>query len=46
MNLLTNALIGAGAVGIIGYALMTHLQNRAPRRRASASVRASSSEKE
>jgi hypothetical protein len=34
MNLLTNALIGAGAVGIIGYALMTHLQNRAPRPRA------------
>ena len=36
MNLLTNALIGAGAVGIIGYALMTHLQNRAPRPRARA----------
>lgn len=36
MNLLINALIGAGAVGIIGYALMTHMQNRAPRPRARA----------
>ncbi|MBR0686615.1 hypothetical protein JQ612_27015 [Bradyrhizobium manausense] len=36
MNVLTNALIALGAVGVIGYALMTHLQNRAPRPRARA----------
>ena len=36
MNALTNALIALGAVGVVGYALMTHLQNRAPRRRARA----------
>jgi len=34
MNALTNALIALGAVGVVGYALMTHLQNRAPRPRA------------
>jgi hypothetical protein len=33
MNALTNALIAFGAVGVVGYALMTHLQNRAPRTR-------------
>ena len=36
MNALTNALIALGAVGVVGYALMTHLQNRAPRSRARA----------
>ncbi|MBR1088139.1 hypothetical protein JQ621_11760 [Bradyrhizobium manausense] len=36
MNALTNALIALGAVGVVGYALMTHLQNRAPRPRARA----------
>lgn len=34
MNVLTNALIAVGAVGVVGYALMTHLQSRAPRPRA------------
>jgi len=29
MNVLTNALIALGAVGVVGYALMTHFQNRA-----------------
>ncbi|MBW7967644.1 hypothetical protein [Bradyrhizobium sp. BR 10261] len=33
MNALTNALIAFAAVGVVGYALMTHLQNRAPRTR-------------
>ncbi|RXH19116.1 hypothetical protein EAS54_09055 [Bradyrhizobium guangzhouense] len=36
MNALTNALIALGAVGVVGYALMSHLQNRAPRPRARA----------
>jgi len=36
MNVLTNALIALGAVGVVGYALMTHFQNRAPRQRARA----------
>ncbi|GGI19225.1 hypothetical protein [Bradyrhizobium guangdongense] len=36
MNILTDALIAFGAVGVIGYALMTHLQSRAPRPRARA----------
>ncbi|MDN4999628.1 hypothetical protein ACFQZO_01855 [Bradyrhizobium sp. GCM10027634] len=36
MNVLTNALIALGAVGVVGYALMTHLQSRAPRPRARA----------
>jgi len=36
MNALTNALIALGAVGVVGYALMTHFQNRDPRRRARA----------
>lgn len=36
MDVLTNALIAVGAVGVIGYALITHLQNRAPRPRARA----------
>ncbi|QOZ51221.1 hypothetical protein [Bradyrhizobium sp. CCBAU 53338] len=36
MNVLTNALIALGAVGVVGYALMTHFQNRAPRPRARA----------
>ena len=34
MNILTDALIALGAFGLIGYALMTHLQSRAPRPRA------------
>lgn len=34
MNVLTNALIAVGAVGVVGYALMTRLQSRAPRPRA------------
>ena len=34
MNALTSALIALGAVGVVGYALMTHLQSRAPRPRA------------
>lgn len=34
MNVLTNALIALGAVGVVGYALTTHFQNRAPRPRA------------
>jgi hypothetical protein len=33
MNALTNALIALGAVGVVGYALMTHLQNRVARPR-------------
>ncbi|MDA9433203.1 hypothetical protein [Bradyrhizobium sp. CCBAU 51627] len=36
MNILTDALIAFGAVGVIGYALMTHLQSREPRPRARA----------
>ena len=36
MNALTNALIALGAVGVVGYALMIHLQNRSPRPRARA----------
>nr|WP_027529401.1 hypothetical protein [Bradyrhizobium sp. WSM3983] len=36
MTVLTNALIAIGAVGVAGYALMTHLQNRVPRSRARA----------
>lgn len=36
MIALTNALIAVAAVGVVGYALMTHLQNRAPRQRAKA----------
>ena len=36
MNALTNALIALGAVGVVGYALITHLQNRVPRPRARA----------
>jgi hypothetical protein len=36
MNVLTNALIALGAVGVVGYALITHFQNRAPRPRARA----------
>ncbi|SFP29350.1 hypothetical protein SAMN05216330_106300 [Bradyrhizobium sp. Ghvi] len=36
MNILTDALIAFGAVGVIGYALMTHLQSRAARPRARA----------
>ena len=35
-GVLTNALIAVGATGVIGYALMTHLQNRGPRSRARA----------
>ena len=35
-GILTNALIAVGAVGVIGYALMSHLQNRGPRSRARA----------
>ena len=31
-----NALIAAGAIGVIGYALITHLQHRGPRSRAGA----------
>ena len=34
MNILTNALIAVAAVGVVGYALMSHLQSRAPRPRA------------
>jgi|SRR6266702_1850795 len=33
-GVLTNALIAVGAIGVIGYALMSHLQNRGPRSRA------------
>lgn len=36
MSVLTNALIALGAVGVVGYVLITHLQNRAPRSRARA----------
>ncbi|MBK3659952.1 hypothetical protein JJE66_01615 [Bradyrhizobium diazoefficiens] len=36
MNVLANALIVLAAVGVVGYALMSHLQNRAPRPRARA----------
>lgn len=36
MNVLTNSLIALGAVGVVGYALITYLQNRAPRPRARA----------
>lgn len=36
MNVLTNALIALGAVGVVGYALITYLQNRVPRPRARA----------
>ncbi|MDN3276722.1 hypothetical protein QWJ07_20840 [Frankia sp. RB7] len=36
MNILTNALIAVAAVGVVGYALMSHLQSRAPRSRARA----------
>lgn len=36
MNVLTNALIALGAVGVVGYALIIYLQNRAPRPRARA----------
>jgi hypothetical protein len=36
MNALTNVLIALGAVGVVGYALMSHLQSRAPRSRARA----------
>jgi hypothetical protein len=32
MNVLTNALIAVGAVGVIGYGLMTRIQNRGQRR--------------
>jgi hypothetical protein len=32
MNVLTNALIAFGAVGVIGYGLMAHIQNRGQRR--------------
>ncbi|WP_426614071.1 hypothetical protein [Bradyrhizobium sp. McL0616] len=35
-GVLTNALIAVGAIGVIGYALMTHFQNRAPHSRARA----------
>lgn len=35
-SVLTSALIAAGATGIIGYALVSHLQNRSPRSRARA----------
>jgi hypothetical protein len=35
-GVLTNALIAAGAIGVIGYALITHLQHRGPRSRAGA----------
>ena len=37
MSALTNALIALGAVGGVGYALITHLQNRVPNPRARAS---------
>jgi hypothetical protein len=36
MNILTNALIAVAAVGVVGYALISHLQSRAPRPRARA----------
>jgi hypothetical protein len=36
MNALTSALIALGAVGVVGYALMTHLQSRTPHPRARA----------
>jgi hypothetical protein len=36
MNILTNALIAVAAIGVVGYALMSHLQSRAPRPRARA----------
>lgn len=36
MNVLTSTLIALGAVGVVGYVLITHLQNRAPRPRARA----------
>ena len=35
-GVVTNALIAAGGVGVIGYALITHLQHRGPRSRAGA----------
>src|SRR2546429_4666130 len=35
-GVLTNALIAAGASGVIGYALITHLQHRGPGSRAGA----------
>ena len=35
-GVLTNALIAVGATGVIGYALMSHFQNRTPRSRARA----------
>ena len=34
MTILTNALIAVAAVGVVGYALMSHLQSRGPRPRA------------
>lgn len=34
MNALTNAMIAVGAIGVVGYALITHFQSRAPRPRA------------
>jgi hypothetical protein len=33
MNILTNALIAVAAIGVVGYALMSHLQSRAQRPR-------------
>ncbi|MET4800025.1 hypothetical protein [Bradyrhizobium sp. LB11.1] len=36
MNILTNTLIAFAGVGVVGYALITHLQSRAPRPRARA----------
>ena len=36
MNVLTNALIALGAVGVVSYALLTHLQSRVSRPRARA----------
>jgi hypothetical protein len=35
-GVLTNVLIAIGAIGVIGYALMSHLQNRSPSSRARA----------